>query len=134
MDRSSVLSRTECLELLRRAGVGRIAFTERALPAIRPVNYTLIGSHLALRTEGKGLGRRLDGQVVAFEVDCIDADQPRGWSVVVTGTARLVHRESELLRHDGELVAPLVGPGHDSLVLVTLGEVTGRRVGVASAG
>jgi nitroimidazol reductase NimA-like FMN-containing flavoprotein (pyridoxamine 5'-phosphate oxidase superfamily) len=72
VDRLQALSRVECLQLLARGSLGRVAFTERALPAIRPVNYALVGNHVLLRIDGDGLGRRLDGQVVAFEVDEID--------------------------------------------------------------
>ncbi|MCA1836649.1 MAG: pyridoxamine 5'-phosphate oxidase family protein, partial [Actinobacteria bacterium] len=35
--------RAECLRLLRTGSVGRIVFTEQALPAIQPVNFTIEG-------------------------------------------------------------------------------------------
>src|SRR5689334_17889727 len=96
MDRLQPLTRHECLEMLSGRTLGRVAFTERALPAIRPVNYALVGHHIVLQTQADGLGRRLDGQVVAFEVDDIDSELGIGWSVVLTGTARLLRTPGEL--------------------------------------
>ena len=128
MDRLQALSRPECLELLARHSLGRVAFTERALPAIRPVNYALVGSHVMLRTNSEGLGRRLDGQIVAFEVDDVDTVMETGWSVVVTGTARLVQEPSELVRAEAVPLVTLDGPGHQATVCIAPGEITGRRI------
>ncbi|MDT7573342.1 MAG: hypothetical protein QOE05_3516 [Actinomycetota bacterium] len=128
MDRLQPLTRDECLELLSQKRLGRVAFTERALPAIRPVNYTLVGHQLVLRTQVEGLGRRLDGQIVAFEVDEIDVEQATGWSVVVTGTARLLRSPGELMRQAMVPLVTLAGEGHDARVCIVPGEITGRRI------
>jgi nitroimidazol reductase NimA-like FMN-containing flavoprotein (pyridoxamine 5'-phosphate oxidase superfamily) len=128
MDRLQALSRPECLELLARHNLGRVAFTERALPAIRPVNYALVGSHVMLRTDVEGLGRRLDGQIVAFEVDDVDNVMETGWSVVVTGTARLVRDTGELVRHEAVPLVTMAGPGHEATVCIAPGDITGRRI------
>src|SRR4051812_28466035 len=69
-----VLEPWQCWDLLQTGRVGRIAFTDRALPAIRPLNYVTVGNRIMLRVAGDDLGRRLDGQVVAFEVDDVDVD------------------------------------------------------------
>jgi nitroimidazol reductase NimA-like FMN-containing flavoprotein (pyridoxamine 5'-phosphate oxidase superfamily) len=116
------------LSLLAGRSLGRVAFTERALPAIRPVNYAVVGQHVLLRTAADGLGRLLDGQIVAFEVDDMDADQGTGWSVVLTGTARLVAEPGDLMRYDAAALVTLAGPGHDARVCITPGEITGRRI------
>jgi nitroimidazol reductase NimA-like FMN-containing flavoprotein (pyridoxamine 5'-phosphate oxidase superfamily) len=36
-----VLEEKECLRLLGAAGIGRVAYTEGALPRIRPVSYAM---------------------------------------------------------------------------------------------
>jgi hypothetical protein len=128
VDRLEALSRSECLHLLACSSLGRVAFTERALPAIRPLNYSLVGSHLVLRADPDGLGRRLDGQIVAFEVDQIDNNDGSGWSVVVTGAARLLHRPGELMRNDAMSPVALAGLGHDAQVCIVPGEISGRRI------
>jgi nitroimidazol reductase NimA-like FMN-containing flavoprotein (pyridoxamine 5'-phosphate oxidase superfamily) len=128
MDRLQALSRAECLELLSHSSLGRVAFTERALPAIRPINYALVGSQIVLHTSGDGLGRRLDGQIVAFEVDDIDVAAGTGWSVVLTGTARLLRTPSDVAAADTVPFVSLAGLDHASTVTITPGEITGRRL------
>lgn len=128
MTRLLALPRDECLQLLSRCSLGRVAFTENALPAIRPVTYALVGAHLVIRAETQGLGRRLDGQVVAFEVDEIEPGGATGWSVVVTGAARLLRDPSEVVRGEAQGPVSLAGPGRDGVVVIVPGEITGRRL------
>ena len=134
MDRLQPLTRGECLELLASKSLGRVAFTERALPAIRPVNYALVGHQVVLQTQADGLGRRLDGQVVAFEVDEIDPVHGTGWSIVLTGMARLLRRPGELTRQASVPLVSLAGEGHDARVCIVPGEISGRRIGPVSRG
>ena len=82
------MDRRDCLRLLARSNVGRVAFSARALPTMRPLTYTLVGAVVVLRATAQSLARQLDGQVVAFEVDEIDPVHATGWSILVTGTAR----------------------------------------------
>ena len=126
------LSAQECLRLLARRSIGRVAFTERALPSVRPVNYALVGRHIVLRTRGDGLAARLDGQVVAFEVDDVDMDLETGWSVVATGTARVLREPGELARLDAVPLAPWAGADHATTVCITVGDLQGRRVGAGA--
>jgi nitroimidazol reductase NimA-like FMN-containing flavoprotein (pyridoxamine 5'-phosphate oxidase superfamily) len=128
MDRLEALTRDECIDLLGRRTLGRVAFTERALPSIRPVNYALVGHQIVLQTDPHGLGTRLDGQVVAFEVDEIDPVAETGWSVVVTGTARLLRSPSDLVRQGSVPIVSLAGDGPDARVCIVPGKYTGRRI------
>ena len=128
MNRIEPLSARECMSLLATHSVGRVAFTERALPAIRPVNYALVGNHIVLRTRGDRLGARLDGQVVAFEIDEVDHDGECGWSVVVTGVARVLRDPGELVRLSSVPLAAWAGPEHHTPVSITTGDVQGRRI------
>jgi nitroimidazol reductase NimA-like FMN-containing flavoprotein (pyridoxamine 5'-phosphate oxidase superfamily) len=135
MDVPDHLSRRECLDLLARRTVGRVVFTERALPAIRPVRYTLIGTHIVLADTEPQLADRLDGQVVAFQIDQEGAPDPLGrlgsagsggWSVVVTGTARRLPAPDGLTRV--HRVAPrAVGPTGRTTIGIACGEVRGTR-------
>jgi uncharacterized protein len=71
--RLHTLDRAECPQLLRTVPVGRIVFTESALPAIQPVNFTLDDTNVIIRTSGGGkLAAAVSGNVVAFEADDID--------------------------------------------------------------
>jgi len=91
------LDRQECLRLLARAPVGRIVHTRHALPAVLPVNFVLDGDGaVVVRTSAMSeLLRAIDGVVVAFEADEVDAATQSGWSVVVTGSARVVTEPAE---------------------------------------
>jgi nitroimidazol reductase NimA-like FMN-containing flavoprotein (pyridoxamine 5'-phosphate oxidase superfamily) len=83
------LTRAECLDLLRRASLGRIGVSSGALPHVEPVHFRLVGDEVVLRV---GQQTRLDvaatDNVVAFEVDSFDPRSRTGWCVVVTGVAR----------------------------------------------
>lgn len=91
------LERRECLRLMATVPVGRIVYTRRALPAVLPVNFGLDGDGaVLLRTSATSeLVRAVDGAVVAFETDDVDADRHSGWSVVVTGPATVVTDPAE---------------------------------------
>jgi nitroimidazol reductase NimA-like FMN-containing flavoprotein (pyridoxamine 5'-phosphate oxidase superfamily) len=91
------LDRQECLRLLAKVPVGRIVHTRQALPAVLPVNFGLDGDGaVVLRTSAASeLARAVDGVVVAFEADEIDAATQSGWSVVVTGAAAVVTDRGE---------------------------------------
>jgi len=117
MEGADTLSGNDCFGFLARQSLGRVAYTERALPAIWPVPYVLVNRHLILRTHRADLAARLDGQIVAFEVDDLDADGEGVWIVVVTGLARI-------------LAAPAEPAGHGEVtsVQITPGDVRGRRV------
>jgi hypothetical protein len=67
--------------------------------------------------------------VVAFEVDDIDRSSETGWSVVVVGVARLISEAGELLRATQQPIRPFAGGRRDTLVTITPGTITGRRVG-----
>ncbi|MFC8244628.1 pyridoxamine 5'-phosphate oxidase family protein [Streptomyces chartreusis] len=86
------LQRQECLRLLAKVPVGRIVYTRHALPAVLPVNFCLEadGAVLLRTAAASELACAIDGAVVAFEADEVDAATHSGWSVVVTGSATVV--------------------------------------------
>jgi hypothetical protein len=86
------LERDRCLELLSGVTYGRVVFTYKALPAIRPVNHIVRHNEVIIRSHlGSAMvSAAADGAVVAYEADEIDPVDHLGWSVVVTGHARLV--------------------------------------------
>jgi hypothetical protein len=124
------LDRAESLALLSSVSLGRIVFTRDALPAIRPVNHALIDGHLVIRThEGAAVAAATSGQgaVVAYEADAIDPDTHLGWSVVVTGTARLVTAPDTLARYE-RILTPWVSTTMEHAVVIGLDLVTGFRL------
>jgi uncharacterized protein len=82
------LDRAACLRLLADGQVGRIVFTEGALPAAQPVSYLLDGDEIIFRTaDGSKLATTTRDAVVAFQVDQIDPASRSGWSVLGVGQA-----------------------------------------------
>jgi hypothetical protein len=124
------LDTAEALRLLGSVSLGRIVFTRHALPTVRPVNHILDDGDIVIRThEGAALtshARRGDGQgvVVAYEADDIDPDTHLGWSVVVTGYARLVTDPHEVARYE-TMLRPWVRQTMDYAVRIRPGLVTG---------
>ncbi|MDQ1050957.1 pyridoxamine 5'-phosphate oxidase family protein [Streptomyces sp. V4I2] len=94
------LDRQECLRLLAKVPLGRIVHTRQALPAVLPVNFCLDGDGAVLlrSSAASELVRAVDGAVVAFEADEVDAVTHSGWSVVVTGRAAVVADPAEYER------------------------------------
>ncbi len=92
-----ILAREECLALLKSTPLGRIVFTDQALPAVQPVNYALDGEDVIIRTSpGSKLAAALRQTVVAFEIDDYDVAERTGWSVVLIGRAGRVSDPAEL--------------------------------------
>src|SRR3954454_19284755 len=48
-----VLSNEECIRLLSRVPVGRIVYTDRALPAVQPVTFVVDGWSIVIRTASR---------------------------------------------------------------------------------
>jgi hypothetical protein len=120
-----------CLRLLGSVSLGRVVYTEKALPAIRPVNHVLDGGAVIIRSHlGGALARAVGstrGVVVAYEADAIDPVEHVGWSVVVTGVARLVADSREVARYEG-LLRPWVDIAMDCVIRIEADLVTGYRV------
>src|SRR4051794_24038951 len=94
-----MLAHAECLRLLGTPGIGRLAYTQAALPAIRPVSFSLSGEDVlvpALRAST--FVAAVHGSVVAFETDDYDPGTRTGWAVTVVGHGRVLdgHRAGVL--------------------------------------
>ena len=123
------LSRTECARLLAEQEVGRIAFTERALPTMVPVNYVMDGQSVVFRTKAESrLARLLPETVVAFEVDDLDRRARTGSSVVIIGIVERIEESSALARLDALRLAPWAGDTRPVFLRIRPGLITGRRI------
>jgi uncharacterized protein len=79
----------ECWRLLRLSTVGRLAVTIDGDPTIWPLNIAVDDHTVVFRTApGTKLATLDRTPRVALEVDGLDFDEARGWSVVVAGTVR----------------------------------------------
>ncbi len=124
------LTTEECMTMLGRESVGRLAFVDEEGPVAVPVNFALAGELVLFRLEHDShLRAAVDGPV-AFEADHTDPDTGSGWSVLVRGTAAEVD-----LDHVPELLRLMSGPPrpwaegiHNVWVSITPRKVTGRRL------
>lgn len=102
------LTRDEAMRRIASVGLGRVIFSERALPAVRLVSHIVDEGHIVFGSApGAGIVTDADayGTVVAYEADQIDPRTRLGWSVTVTGVARLVDDPQQLMRYRKLLTA-----------------------------
>lgn len=125
------LARDECVRLLRAGVAGRVAFAAPDGVHVVPVNYSIDGESVLLRTAAYSLlGTHARHSMVCFEIDQFDYDRHRGWSVAVRGRAEFVSDLDEL---DDIARAWSPRPWADGqrhlLVRIPFTEVTGRQLG-----
>jgi uncharacterized protein len=129
----NTIPETECIDLLARHRLGRLAIVVDGRPLIFPVNYALGDRVVAIRTADGTKLRAARNSHVAFEIDAYDAEERTGWSVLVQGVAYditdAVDRQSALARRLP--VRPLPPGPHDRWLGIHPVEISGRRFGPA---
>lgn len=125
------LTAEESWQLLAGVSLGRIVFTQRAMPAIRPVNHLVDDRAIIIRSH---LGAAIvahaavdDGAVVCYEADDLDPVRHTGWSVVATGMARLVSDPGEVTRYQ-QLLEPWAVGQMDYVIIIRPQIITGIRL------
>jgi len=125
------LGRDRCLELLASVPVGRVVFSMRALPAIRPVNHIVDGDTVIIRSNLGGAlasaATQSGAVVVAYEADVLDLDGHTGWTVVVTGSARLILDPARQARYE-RLLRPWVDEPMNCVIGIDCDLVTGYEL------
>lgn len=119
----------ECEALLRTGVVGRVAISTPDGPHIIPVDYSVVGDLVVVRTTPYSvLGAHARGAVVAFEVDHLDRDHERCWSVVGRGD---VIDDRALLEEIRRVWPPRPGASSSRTLHVGIRwlQVSGRRLG-----
>lgn len=131
MTQSFPLDVGTCETLLRAGIVGRLAISTDRGPLVLPVNYSVVGDTVVIRTATDGpLADIPSGTTVAFEVDQLDHDRHRGWSVHLRGGCRPVPPGPELDEIEATWPPRPWASGTRELVLrIPWRELTGRRLG-----
>ncbi len=129
--RITILTPSECLELLAQVAVGRVGVSIDALPAIVPVHFTLFDDSVVFRTQpGTKLDAATNEAVVAFQADAFEPPQPHSWSVLVQGLASGVTDPDELAAV--EAIPMTTWPSHSPAarwVRINAGTLSGRMFG-----
>jgi uncharacterized protein len=122
------LSREESLRLLAGVPVGRLVFTVRDRPVIRPVNFAIDDGAVVIRTSpGSKLTAAVLNVLVAFQADEIDPVARTGWSVSVTGRASVVQDPAAQARLR-ELVTPWAPGDKEHFLRIVPELVSGVRL------
>jgi len=124
-----MLTPEECISLAATMPIGRIVFTDRALPAVQPVNFLIEDGSVIIRTtQGSKLAAATRNAVVAFEIDEFDRRSQAGWSVTLVGRAQSVHDPAESARL-AELPLQTWAPGQrDRFIRIWPEHISGRRL------
>ncbi len=120
------LETDECLVLLRRATVGRIALSvEGDAPLVLPVSFVVAGDMALFHTTARA-AQLFAGARMSLQIDDVDPHRHSGASVLVRGRARVID-DTEL----AELVPEAWAPGErDVLIAIPFDVLTGRRIEV----
>jgi nitroimidazol reductase NimA-like FMN-containing flavoprotein (pyridoxamine 5'-phosphate oxidase superfamily) len=131
------LDEAECLRLIERGGIGRIAYQSRFGPAVLPVNYQLHDGAIVFRTaqhsaldEDLQTGIRNADYKVAFEIDEFDMASRQGWSVLVQGAAHHVSEDERAAAVQAGVESWAAGE-RELFVRIVPSRITGRRIHAA---
>ena len=130
-----VLPARECVDLLTRDSVGRVAFVTPAGPRLVPVTYVSDAVSVTFRTTAYSeLATYAPGTRVSFEIDHLDHEGRRGWSVVVHGRCERVLEEEVRRRFlEPSELAPWADGPRPTVLRVEWREITGRWLGPGAA-
>lgn len=124
-----LLSADESKAMVASGGVGRFVFWDDRGPVALPVNYQMLDGDIVFRTESKAAClAHLEDEAVSFEVDHLDEALTEGWSVLLTGTSRVIANPAELEQARSLDIGPWAGGDRDTFVRLIPQIVTGRRI------
>jgi len=127
MSRIEELSESQCVELLRAGLVGRLSFWADG-PHVVPVNFSVNDATLVLRTTADSLlATHAPGTVVALEIDNIDYEGHRGWSVVASGPCLTIDDPEDVI--DSWEPRPWADGVRETYLGIAWDRLSGRRVG-----
>ena len=122
----TVLSNTECWQLLSGQSLGRLATSIGGHPEIFPVNFVVQNHTVLFRSaEGTKLITTVINNLVAFESD--DYDDAGGWSVIVKGKAHVLETFAEIQEAEDADLRCWIPTLKLRFVRIVPSEITGRR-------
>lgn len=122
----SILSQTDCWDLLSSRSLGRLVTSVDGQPEIFPVNYVVQHRTILFRTaEGTKLVSTAINHNVLFEAD--DHTVSEGWSVIVKGMARSMRSDEEIADAEQAQLLPWIATVKPHYVRIRPVNVTGRR-------
>lgn len=122
----SILSQTDCWNLLSSRSLGRLVTSVDGQPEIFPVNFVVQHRTILFRTgEGTKLVSTAINHNVLFEAD--DHNVAEGWSVIVKGMARSMRSDEEIAEAEKAQLLPWIATVKPHYVRIRPLSVSGRR-------
>ncbi|MDI3315250.1 MAG: pyridoxamine 5'-phosphate oxidase family protein [Mycobacterium sp.] len=122
----TILSVSESWNLLAGVQLGRLVTSVGGEPEIFPVNFAVQRRTVLFRTaQGTKLVSAAINNRVLFEAD--GHDSAEGWSVIVKGTARILHTREEVAEAEQAHLLPWTATLKQHYVRILPIAVTGRR-------
>ena len=122
----SILSESECWNLLSSHALGRLVTSVGGQPDIFPINYVVQHRTVLFRTaEGTKLVSTAINHDVLFEAD--DHNVAEGWSVIVKGMATIVRDDDDFEEAERAQLLPWIATVKQHYVRIRPLSVTGRR-------
>lgn len=125
------LDSDQCLILLIRHEIGRVAWMSSRGPELFPVSYAFDDGIVYFRTSPYGpMSQLVRPTEVVFEVDEVDPVRRAAWSVIVRGrTAAVPSPPSGTEQWPGWRALPWVSGSRNLIIGITVRQVTGRQIG-----
>ena len=125
-DPVTILSESESWNLLASVALGRLVTSVDSQPEIFPVNFVVQHRTILFRTaQGTKLVSAVINNRVVFEAD--EHGVTEGWSVIVKGTARVLHDSAEIAEAERAQLLPWTATPKLTYVRVIPSVITGRR-------
>jgi len=122
----SILSVSQCWELLSGVALGRLVTSVDGVPEIFPVNFAVQDRTVLFRTaEGTKLVSTAINDRVLFEAD--GYSESEGWSVIVKGYARILRTDDDIEVAERAGLLPWTATEKRHYVRIRPLSVTGRR-------
>ena len=129
-DDTRALLPEQCFAFMASVPIGRVVYTDQALPAVMPMNFVLDRDMVTIHTgSGSALSAAIRNAVVAFQTDDFDPVTMTGWSVTITGRARLVDDPREAAHLMRLPLRPWVHAMNGQYIRIPCWNVTGQRLG-----
>jgi len=128
-----VLSPEECEAYVAGGGIGRLVFLAKEGPPALPVNFRFFDGDVVFLTRAEGVLAAAAGARVGFEADHIDDAMSEGWSVLISGRARLVDDPAELEQIAALGIEPWPGGSREAVIRIETDTISGRRIRQATS-
>ena len=131
MPESMDLTSDVCEQLLRAGAMGRVALCTADGPHIVPLNYSVVDGFVVFRTSPYSLlGTFGRNALLAFEVDHVDLERRRSWSVVVRGRCEWLEDPLAIARVEATRQMPWASGSRHLYLRIPLAAISGRKLGL----